>query len=126
MDRRQARAGASRLAQLHDGLTEPALLLERQAKVVARFGMARLEPRRGLQSDERAVEVFRPPPRRAEVILRVEQPGIDQDCLFELTNRLLRLTLLTSHEAQAVVGLGHARAYSIALAYAPAAAAKSF
>ena len=109
MDRRQARTRARRFAQLHDRLTEPTLLPERQPKIVARFGVARLEPRRGLQGDKGTVEIFRPPSGGAEVVLRVEESRRQLDRPFERCKRFGRAAEPAQHEPQTIVRHGHRR-----------------
>ena len=42
------------------------------------------------------------------MVLRIEQPGLELNRPFELADSLLRLALLTQHETETVVGLGHA------------------
>ena len=47
--------------------------LEREAEIVAGLGVIRPQRDGRLQRRQRAFEIARPPPRRAEVVLRIEQ-----------------------------------------------------
>ena len=54
-------------------------------------------------------EIVGPPARRTEMVLRVEQPGIQANGLGELGDRISGAALLPEHESEPVVRLGERR-----------------
>ena len=86
---------------------ESSQVLERQAEIVVGFCMLGPQLDGSLQGGKRSGEIPRPPARGAEVVLRIEQAGIELDRLFESADGLTRLPLLPEHEAKSVAGLGH-------------------
>ena len=72
-----ARRGDERdgFAKLLCRCCEFTLLTKHESEVVPRFRVIRLEADRRFERRARAVDVARPPPRRAEMILGVEKPG---------------------------------------------------
>ncbi len=68
--------------------------------------MTRIQPDRGLQRRERSLIVLRPPARRAEMILGVEEVRLERDRLREQFERFRRPALLSADEAESIVRLG--------------------
>jgi hypothetical protein len=69
---------------------EAPLALQRQREVIAGLGMVGAQPHRRLECSERAVEIARPPPRRSEVILRVEEVRLELNRALECGQRVGR------------------------------------
>ena len=76
-------------------------------EVVPGFGMARPKRDRRTQRRQRALQIFRPPAGRTEVILRIEERGRELHRTGELGERAWRVTQLPEHEATAIVRFRH-------------------
>src|SRR5919106_1683628 len=83
MRRRERRREADRLSQMLESVLESTELSERHTEVVAGLGMLRTQTHSRAQWCERTVEVFGPPPGRAEMVVRVEQCRFELDCTLE-------------------------------------------
>src|SRR5262245_11956511 len=83
----ERRPESGRDSKLFDPLVEVPELLECQAEVVPGFRMLRAEAHRRAKGLDRAFQVLGPPSRRTEVVVRVEQSGVELDGNCELVER---------------------------------------
>ncbi|HEV8229505.1 MAG TPA: hypothetical protein VGQ86_06075 [Candidatus Limnocylindria bacterium] len=68
--------------------------------------MIRTQPHRGLERRARAVDVARPPARRAEMVLRVEERRVERDRPRKMRERGIRLPELPAHVSEPIVRNG--------------------
>src|SRR5512132_24174 len=71
--------------------------------------MLRTQAHRGFERAARAVDVARPPARRAEVVLRIEEVRLQRDRAREVLQRGFGLAKLPAHEAETIVRRGKLR-----------------
>ena len=76
-----------------------------QRQVIARLGMRRPQLHGLLQRCASRSDLFRPPERGAEMILRVEERGLQRHSLLEFVQRLGRPPEEAKHESEAIVSL---------------------
>ena len=89
--------------KLLDPFTPVLELHQRQAEVVPRLGVFRPQANRHPQGFEGALQIARPPSRRAKVILRVEELRIELRRLAKRGKRLVCSPETAEHEAKFIV-----------------------
>ena len=102
-------ASVGRLFEVADGLGQLSERAQRQPEVVLCLGVARLQFHGGLERRQGALRVAAQPLGHAEVILRVEQPGVQRDGSREAFARLVDMPLEAKRESQPIVRFRHAR-----------------
>ena len=82
------------------------LLTEHEPEVIARVRVVGPQPHGGLERRARAVDVAGPPARRAEMVLRIEQRGVERDRAGKMRERGIGLAQLPAHVSEPIVRLG--------------------
>jgi hypothetical protein len=106
---RQGRCKPRALSQLRDCAVEIAELAQRETQIVMGIRLLRIEPHSGFECGSGQFRLIDPPARGSQVILRVEQGGIQRGRAFERGDCVVGAPLLAEDESEAIVCSGHRR-----------------
>src|SRR3954466_6647362 len=109
MRRRQTWRQGNRFAKLFDRLRRLTQLSQQQSKVIARLGVIRAKPDGCLEWRAGAVDITGPPPRRAKMILGVEETRLQLDRASKVGECGIGLAELPANVAETIVRRGKIR-----------------
>ena len=106
MGGRELRGVSQGDTQIADGRVELTLLSLGDREIVPCLGVRRTQGDRAAEHRTRPVHLLRPPQRRPEMVLRVEERRSNRNRRLELGDRFVQVSLNTQDEPQPIVRFG--------------------